>query len=111
MNTVEKKKVSKFKGVAYDNIRNKYYARIAFSGVRYALGRFETYQEAVEAYKEAWNMGAIKLKAWYNSDPEIRGKLGDYAKGTTRFSEEEEKIKSFSHLLDSFEEDNKEYQW
>lgn len=105
------KKESKFKGVAYDNIRNKWYTRIAFSGVRYALGRFESYEEAVEAYKEAWNMGGVKLKAWYNKDPQYRGKLVEFVKGSSKFIPEEERIKKFSILLDGFEEDNKQYQW
>jgi len=107
----EERKPSAFKGVTWDNIRNKYYARIAFSGVRYALGRYDTYEEAVEAYKEAWNMGAIKLKAWYAKDPQHRGKLVEYAKGTSQFKDEESKMKTFSKLLDSSEEDNKEYIW
>lgn len=108
---MKEKKESRFKGVAYDNIRDKWYSRIAFSGVRYALGRFESYEEAVEAYKEAWNMGGVKLKAWYNKEPQYRGKLVEYARGTTEFKDEESKIKTFSHLLDGFEEDNKDYRW
>ncbi|MNI86832.1 hypothetical protein D3C73_1439630 [compost metagenome] len=56
-------------------------------------------------------MGGIKLKAWYNKEPQYRGKLVEYARGISKFKEEESKIKSFSVLLDGFEEDNKEYQW
>ena len=108
---MKEKKESKFKGVSFDRFRNKYYARIAFSGVRYALGRFETEQEAIEVYKEAWNMGAVKLKAWYSKDPQYRGKLVEYSRGVSEYEKEESKIKSFSKLLDSIEEDNKEYSW
>lgn len=100
-----------FKGVSYDRKRRKWYARIAFSGVRYALGRYDTEEEAQAAYLEAFNMGGIRIKAWYNKPPEYRGKLGTGVAGSSNFLDEEDKIKSFSFLLDGSEEENKEYSW
>lgn len=100
-----------FKGVAFDKKRKKWYARIAFSGVRYALGRYDTQEEAIAAYQEALNMGGIRMKAWYNKAPEYRGKLGVDVSGVSDLQNEEDKLRSFSSLIDGIEEENKQFIW
>lgn len=39
------------KGVCYDSARNKYIAQIKFQGKYYFLGRYDTIEEAAEAYQ------------------------------------------------------------
>ncbi len=104
-------KKSPFKGVSWDAKRNKWYARIAFSGVRYALGRFETYEQAIAAYEEAYAMGGVRLKSWYNKPPEYRGKLGESISGVSAFIKEEDRIKAFESLLDGKNEEENEFRW
>lgn len=108
---MKERKRSSFKGVAWDAKRGKWYARIAFSGVRYALGRFETYEQALAAYQEAYAMGGMKLKAWYNKSPEYRGKLGESITYKSEFNEEEDKLKLFSSFVDGKEAEEDEYRW
>lgn len=102
---------SRFRGVSWDNIRKKWYSRITFSGKRYALGRYDTEEEAAEAYKTAQEMGQSEFKAWYNKDPEHRGPLVDKKIRNSDFVEDEDLIKTISFLKDSAEIDKKEFQW
>lgn len=44
---------SGYKGVYYDKARNKYCAEIICKRIKYRLGRFDTAEEAAEAYKQA----------------------------------------------------------
>ena len=107
----ELKKKSPFKGVAWDGQRKKWYTRIAFSGVRYALGRFDTYEQALAAYQEAYAMGGVRVKAWYNKPPEYRGKLGESIFGVSDYNDEESKLKQFSSFIDGKEAEENEFKW
>lgn len=100
-----------YKGVAWDNIRNKWYARVTFAGVRYALGRYNTYEEANEVYEAAWAVGGAKVKAWYNLPAEYRGNLLDFVRGVSVHQTEENQIKSYNVLKDSAIEEEKDYKW
>lgn len=99
------------KGITWDAKRNKWYTRIMFAKVRYAIGRFDTQQEAIAAYQAAQEMGVVKFKAWYSKDPAHRGSLFDTAATSSTFIEEENKIKSFSFLKDSNEEEKSLLSW
>ena len=42
---------SKYKGVHFESITQKWRAEVTFNGVRFRLGRFNTQEEAAEAYR------------------------------------------------------------
>lgn len=100
-----------FKGITWDSIRNKWYTRITFANVRYAIGRFNTEEEAMKAYRIAQEMGVVKFKAWYFKDPAHRGSILDSNIFPLVLSKEENKIKTFSFLVDSSQEENNQISW
>jgi len=89
----------KFTGVTYIKDKDLWKARITFSGVRYYLGKFKSYDKAVETYKAALAAGGIVTKSWCNTMVEYRGQLGaSVAVGASQLVEEEEKLRKFSFL-------------
>lgn len=49
----KRKTSSKYKGVCYQSSRRKWQAQISINGIDYNLGRFNTEEEAAEAYNES----------------------------------------------------------
>lgn len=90
----------KITGVTFLKKKKLWYARITFYGVRYSLGTHKSYEKAVEIYQAATKAGCIEVKAWCNTPVEYRGKLGEKLVGTSKFTDEESKIKKFSRIID-----------
>lgn len=93
-----KKRSKKFKGVTFLKNKNLWFARITFSGVRYSLGKFKSYEKATEIYRQALEAGGVAVKAWCNTPIEYRGSFGDKVMGESRFPTEENAIKNFVNI-------------
>lgn len=106
-----RKRCKTYKGISFDKKKNLWSARITFHGVRYSLGRHKSKEKALEIYKTALELGAIKVKAWCNTAIEYRGKLGHYEPGTTNLAEEEAIIKGYNSIVDGAKEEANEFIW
>jgi len=57
-----------FKGVCFDEKRNKFIAQIGFKKKHYFLGRFDKAEDASEAYQEAKKKLHGEFIEWYNNE-------------------------------------------
>jgi hypothetical protein len=106
-----RKRSDKFKGVTFNKNTNLWFARIAFSGVRYSLGTYKNREDAEETYKNALRLGCVFVKAWCNAPRDCRGKLGEEITGVSKFLKEEERIKLFSAISDGSETEKELLIW
>lgn len=67
-NSIKKNNSTGYRGVSFDKSRNKYVAQIAFKKKHYHLGRYDTAEEASDAYQEAKKKLHGEFLKWYEEE-------------------------------------------